>query len=142
MTIADSANTHYWTPAKFNEKQWEVVCADAAGVWAHPRLRTHVNGKRHLGLEGPVVSPEVLEFFGNPGFDAFTYSNGGGWACCSTSGRPYEIAVKATLLVIMYHAKNFDVGGQLTSDHSWEDWKEARDLVEEILDIQFKESIL
>lgn len=120
--------THYWTPAKFTETQWEGVMADVVKTLDHPELKGLLCFDYNTPSKPPEVNAEFIRFNGkgNDGHETFYYKNGGDWIFCKTARKDYDAAVCAVLCIIAYHSKAHGLPIEISSDGGWSDWDRGR----------------
>lgn len=148
--------THYWTPKKFNQKQWDKflnTCiklknnlpktTDTAGGYSEdePLL---IGGNEPT--DKPIFNNNMVWFNGqtpkelrdefNLGHETFVIENintGGvnDWNFCKTARKPYDLLVCACLI-----AAHKYLGFRISSDGSLNDWKPAFDYYGQVMDIK------
>jgi hypothetical protein len=136
--------THYWQrEITLPTDKFEVVLHDFQVVLAN--LDIKLSGADGLG--DPVLSEREIIFNGIAGqncepfiiksFEPSRRSPAGTFSYCKTEKMPYDICVQLILIILKQH---FGDGIVISSDGSEDDWKQAKDLCQKILQygIEFK----
>jgi len=131
--------THYWRQpeavdadkfAAFTKKVAMIIrVADDAGI-----PLGDVMGQGSPDLSDTMVSFNGFAQFGN---ESFVLENGEEFSFCKTAQRPYDAVVTATLICLK---KEFGSAFQVSSDGSWLDWTEGRNLYAETFGEEAQES--
>lgn len=121
--------THYFTPKKKTQlnksydEAWDEFVEDVKTL--HKALPENLVIKGWDGTGDPTFGEEVISFNGDgsKGLDHETlYIEKGDleWSFCKTNHKPYDLFVMAVLLAAQYH-----LGFVLSSDGTYEDWKDG-----------------
>jgi len=131
--------THYWRQpetvdadkfAAFTKKVAMIIrVADDAGI-----PLGDVMGQGSPDLSATMVSFNGFAQFGN---ESFVLENGEEFSFCKTGQRPYDAVVTAVLICLK---KEFGSAFQVSSDGSWLDWTEGRNLYAETFGEEAQES--
>lgn len=131
--------THYWRQPKavdadkfaaFTKKVAMIIrVADDAGIPLGDVM----------GQGSPDLSATMVSFngFAQFGYESFVLENGEEFSFCKTAQRPYDAVVTATLICLK---KEFGSAFQVSSDGSWADWIEGRNLYAETFGEEAQES--
>ena len=131
--------THYWRQpeavdadkfAAFTKKVAMIIrVADDAGIPLGDVM----------GQGSPDLSATMVSFngFAQFGYESFVLENGEEFSFCKTAQRPYDAVVTATLICLK---KEFGNAYQVSSDGSWDEWIEGRNLYAETFGEEAQES--
>lgn len=121
--------THYWKHGDIEPQEWSVFTADVRKI-----LRTEIVPLAGgLGSGLPLVTDDEIRFNGvaadGDDYETFALSpDATGFDFCKTGVRPYDVVVTCVLLRAVLTIPGF----QASSDGTWDEWKDARDLYTQV----------